>query len=787
MVMKKLDKRLIRTIGHSKGQFISLVVVVIVALIVYVSFSMIAEQMYNSIFQYYRETNFAHIFVDVSRIPGNSVDELLEIEGVDQVQGRIIFDVPLRVEDPNEKVNARIISDPGTEDQINSLFILEGEGPSPGTRTTAVLKQFFVGRDMKFGDTIRPYIGGTEYSLQVVGEVGSPEYIYLMENEQTLLPDEKGFGVIYVPEEFAQSAFGFQGSYNNIVVTVDEGHENRVDIIADEIEDRLDRFGVRSVITRENHMSHSVMIQEVDSLEMMSTSITIMFLFVAAVIISIMLSRIVRKDRIAIGVLKGLGYDNKQILMHYVKYSLAIGLVGSILGVLLSIPVADMLSGVYIQYMNIPLFTGAFDIRYLFYGTLLTSVFCIASGVFGARSVLKITPADAMRPETPKAGSRMWIEGFKALWQRLTFSWKMVLRNISRTKRRAFFLILGIALTYAVTMLPVFMSTIWNTLFDRQYSQLQKMDYSIDFNIPVERNALLELQQLTDIEFIEPKVELPFELVEGWRKETINVIGVQRDTIMYGFRTASGRQIELPSKGIVLTDILARQLQVQAGDTIQINSVLPGKSDKTIQVKAVVEQYFGKNAYMDIEQMYDILEERDIATGALLMTEADVVPDLKDVKNIRGINSVQDMRDAIMEYMDLIIASMGSMMIFGGVIGFAIVYNITIVSISERMMEFSSLRVLGFDKKDIFRLVTRENALMTVFGIILGVPLGYSICVGLVDYVSTDMYTIPAVIEPFVYVYSAAATLVFVFVAQLATYRKITNLNFIDALKNRIS
>jgi putative ABC transport system permease protein len=407
--------------------------------------------------------------------------------------------------------------------------------------------------------------------------------------------------------------------------------------------------------------------------------------------------------------------------------------------------------------------------------------------VFGARSVLKITPADAMRPETPKAGKRMWIEGFKALWQRLTFSWKMVLRNISRTKRRAFFLVLGIALTYAVTMLPVFMSTIWNTLFDRQYTQLQKMDYSIDFNIPVERRSLLELQQLTDIEFIEPKVELPFELVEGWRKETINVIGVQRDTIMYGFRTASGRQIELPSKGIVLTDILARQLQVEAGDTIQINSVLPDKSDKTIQVKAVVEQYFGKNAYMDIEQIYDILEERDIATGALLMTEADVVPDLKDVKNIRGINSVQDMRDAIMEYMDLIIASMGTMMIFGGVIGFAIVYNITIVSISERMMEFSSLRVLGFDKKDIFRLVTRENAIMTVFGIILGVPLGYSICVGLVDYVSTDMYTIPAVIEPFVYVYSAAATLVFVFVAQLATYRKITNLNFIDALKNRIS
>ena len=145
MVMKKLDKRLLRSIGQSKGSFISIVVVVIVALLVYVSFSMVADQLYNSIQQYYHDTNFAHIFVDVSRVPGNAVDDLLQIDGISQVQGRVVSDVPLRVEDADEKVRVRVVSVPSTEDQINSLYVIEGEDLRQGTRTVGVLQQFYKG------------------------------------------------------------------------------------------------------------------------------------------------------------------------------------------------------------------------------------------------------------------------------------------------------------------------------------------------------------------------------------------------------------------------------------------------------------------------------------------------------------------------------------------------------------------------------------------------------------------------------------------------------------------
>jgi putative ABC transport system permease protein len=277
------------------------------------------------------------------------------------------------------------------------------------------------------------------------------------------------------------------------------------------------------------------------------------------------------------------------------------------------------------------------------------------------------------------------------------------------------------------------------------------------------------------------------QIKNGWRKKTVSVVAVPSDTVMYSFMAKDNKQIQLPEDGILLSSILARGLGAKAGDFVEVKSFIPGLDEKELQVKGIVEQYLGANAYMDIGAMYDLLEEKSIATGAYVLTDSDITGSLKEIENIRAVQSVGDMQDAMVEYMDMIIASMGTMMIFGGILGFAIVYNITTVSINERLLEFSSLRVMGFEKKEIFRMITRENSLMTLIGILLGIPVGYGMIKGLETSISTDIYTIPAIIMPSTYVIATVATLIFVAIAQLATYRKIHNLSFLDALKNRVS
>jgi len=300
-------------------------------------------------------------------------------------------------------------------------------------------------------------------------------------------------------------------------------------------------------------------------------------------------------------------------------------------------------------------------------------------------------------------------------------------------------------------------------------------------------NAIRELSQIIDVDYIEPKAEIPLELRRGWNKKVVSVIAVPRDTKMYHFKNPSGVEIKLPKNGVLLSEILANSLGVKIGDEILVKNFMPDKEDTYVEVKGIVEQYLGSNAYMDIEMMNGILGEKGAITGVLINSKDEVITKLQDVKNIRQIQSIQDMKDSLLEFIDMIVYSMGVMMLFGGILGFAIVYNITIISISERTTEFSSLRVMGFDKKEIYKLISRENSIMTLFGVILGMPLGYVMCLGIATSISTELYSIPVIINPSSYIITAIATIVFVGVAQLATIRKVHNLNFMDALKSRVS
>ena len=519
----------------------------------------------------------------------------------------------------------------------------------------------------------------------------------------------------------------------------------------------------------------------------MSNVLPVMFLMVAAVIIVIMLSRIVANDRMAIGVLKALGYSNLDVLSHYTKYALAIGLVGSTIGIIGGILLSGPLSQVFVSYFNIPFVTINVYYSFIFKAIILTSIFCIASGLLGARTVLHILPADSMRPEAPKSGKRILLERIGFFWRRLSFSWKMVIRNIMRTKRRFIFLVLGLALTYSINAVPLYMGEAMPTMFNLQYGEYQKMDYNIDFARPMNKNILKDLNQLIDTSKMEPKLEYPFELKNGWRKKAVNIIGMPRNTDFYEFRDMKDKEVYLSEKGIFVTEALAKLLGVTKGDYVTIKNFIPGKKDIKIEVSGVVKQYLGINAFMDLEAMQSLLVDKEMITGVSIASTDDIKEKLKDVKNIAAVRSSSDIQNAFLEYLDTMNIATKFYLLFGGILGFAIIYNATIIGISERNMEFASLRVLGFDKRDIYRMISKENTLMTVIAILLGIPLGMSMINGMAQSFSSEMITLPVIITPKIFIYAAIATISFVIIAQLATRKKIYNLNFIDALKSRIS
>ncbi len=563
--------------------------------------------------------------------------------------------------------------------------------------------------------------------------------------------------------------------------------EDQIEKTKDMLEKELDRYGVKRLIERENQLSNRMIHEEIEGLKKASNSVPVLFLGIAAIILAIMISRMVKNDRTSIGVMKALGYNNLQVVMHYTKFSIFIGVVGAVIGTALGTILAGFMTQMYLQFFNIPMLRVNFYYKYMIISVVLSAIFCMIAGLLGGKRILEIHPAESMRPEAPKAGKRILLERIKFIWIKISFTWKIVIRNIFRSKRRFLFITIGIALTFGMVFFTFHLQSVSLGVFEVHYGEFQKMDYGINFNQPLNKRVVTDIKNIIDTEEIEPKIEFPFEIVSGWKSKVVNIVGVKKDTEFYSFVTLEGKNIILPDKGIVLSENLGKYLNLGIGDKVTIKSFIPNRDDITVEVKNIIDQKLGINAYMDIKYMSNKLLDDEMITGVYINSQDDVKGKLDDFKNISTVQSTQDLIDAYKEFMNLTLFSIGTLLIFSGILGFAIVYNATIMSISERTLEFSSLRVMGFSRKEIFNIIVRENIIMTIMGIIIGIPLGRAMTKSMESVYSNDLYTFLMPIEVSSYIYSTLATIVFVVLALLSTLRKIYKLDFMEALKSRIS
>lgn len=783
--MKKFNLRLYRHIRESKGQFVAVSMVVAVGIMTYVAISLAILDLKIGVDQYYALNNFQDVGVDLMQINEAGIERIRQMPRVEDVQGRVFFKVPLKVEDKDEKVNVGISSIPDAEDRINDLFLLEGGWIEDEKKDVLVLEQFAEARNIQVGDEVHPQIAGREYDLRVKGLVGSPEHIYLMEDEQNLLPQPSKYGIFYVSQEFAQQVFGYSKSYNNVTITLKNPQEDG--IFKDELEKVLERYGVRRIVLREDHVSNRIVMEEIKGGMQMAKAIPMVFLGVAAAIIAVMISRLVKNDRTSIGVLKAIGYAEREILLHYTKYAFAVGAMGSVIGVFAGYLLSGYMADLYQEFYRIPIKVQIFSWNYLATAFFLTAVYCIGAGLWGARSVLKIAPAESMRPEPPKKIGKTYIQKVNFIWSRISFSWKVVWRNVFRSRKRFVFLTVGIAITFAIALMPAHMLNVFEGMFYDQYGEFMRMDYEIGYSLPLSDRSVMEIGSLVDATDIEGKIEFPFEIENGWKSKVVSIIGLEPDTVFYRLADSEGRIFKLPKDGILISTTMGYILDVGEGDLVTIKNFIPFKEDVKLRVAGIVEQNLGLNAYMDIHAMQTLLLDENLVTGVMMDSTDKVKEKLEDVKNISSVNSLQDLRNIFKEFTKLTAAGLSVYAVFAGVLGFAIVYNSTMMSIAERRLEFSSLRIMGFSKKEINGIVLKENLIMTVFGILLGIPFGRQLMRLMETSFQTEFYNMTAEIQMDSYVYAAFLTIFFVLLAQYFSSHKIKKLDFIEALKNRIT
>ncbi|MCG8483739.1 MAG: ABC transporter permease, partial [Clostridia bacterium] len=666
--MKKLNKRLIGLIKQSKGSFIAIVTVVSVGIMIFMAMSSAAANLKNTLEHYYQLTHFADMYVQVVQIPEKDIEALEAKYGLLEASGRIVMDVPMITDDEDERVTVRVTSI-SKNALVNSLYYQEGSAIENVDEDIVVVEQFARARNIKIGDKIKLQISGRQYKMTVKGIAASAEYIYLIENEQNLIPNVEQFGVVYVSKEFAQRSIGLVGSANEILMRIQENQN--ADKIEDQIKEDLKKFGLKRVIHKKDQLSNRMLSEELIQLEQTSNSLPILFLSIAGVVLIMMVSRMVKNDRMSIGVLKALGYSSIQIITHYTKYALSAGLLGAVLGSAAGAVLAGGLTKLYIGFFNIPILRIQIYYQYVLIAVAYAIVFCGTSGIWGSKEILKIMPAESMRPEAPKAGKRIFLERISIIWKRLSFSWKLIIKNAFRNKKRMAFILVGVILTCSLMIATMGLVNTTTQMFEKHFSEFQKMDYNINFNKPLNEKAVKDFAHITDIDHIEPKTEFPFELSNGVKKQIVNIIGLKQDTQFYEFVNRKGEKLNLSSEGMMITENLADILDVKEGDQVLVHSFIPGREDLYIQISHIIKQGLGMNAYMELSGMAGRLLEDQMITGVYINSnDKDLIKTLTKAQHISSVKSTKDMVEVYKEFMSMTLASVSILVVLSGILGF---------------------------------------------------------------------------------------------------------------------
>lgn len=791
-----LAKKLLRTIRTTRGQFLAVSVVVLVGITVYISMSTVSYNMSRSRDIFYSDNNFADYYFQVIKAPEGVIKQVESVPGVSRATGRIQKDVPV-IGKNGERATARLTSYPlPMNTEVNRLQLLSGrlfdKYPEGGDAEVLLDPQYASANRLSPGDTVTVVAEGRQVLLTVTGTATAPEFIYPMKDTASLIPEPGNFGIFMVPHNQVQQILNLSGQINQVVIKLSPGVDEKV--VAEQIDGILEPYGRLASYPRKQQLSDAVLSGELDQLRMMSRFLPSIFLGIAALIEFVMLGRMVKSQRSQIGTMKAIGYNNFQIMWHYTSYALLVGMLGALLGSIAGVMLASSLSLLYAQFFNLPEVVSGASGQSLLYGFALSLSAGAVAGLTASRGVLNVQPAESMQPEAPKGSGNIFLESWAWFWRRLDTAWKMGLRTIMRNRLRSAITLLGVVFATGMMIVAFFFQDTVNVMIDEYFTQ--KYDYFVRFNGPVREPALLDITRLDGVTRAEPVFEVPVKLHFEGRSQEELLIGLPHDTKMQRLASETGSPLQLPDSGLLISSSTARKLQARVGDEVQVETLLPlGPTRRsTVRIMGVNQQFVGGMSYLTLAEANRIMHDNRLISGAMLkidMGRASLVEaELNDMTGVSSILSRRAEMESFTSQMDYMYFFVAIMVSFAILLGFAIVYNASIISFAERRRELASLRVMGFTVQEVSGLLLKENLLQTLLGVALGLPFGRL----LADYyiqammTSSDLYstyTFKLVIYPTTYFLSALGGVFFIMAAYRLAVRGVKTLDLVEVLKTR--
>ena len=756
-----LRKKMIRDIKQNLSQFITIFLMVFIGVMAYSGIESYMEGMKQTADNFYGDYNLQDLNV-MGALSKENIDTIKQINNVKNAEGKLTLSAVL--EDNNDiTLSMNFIE----TNEISKFYIVEGKEFNSNTKGVWVDNFFGEKNNLKLGDTLKIKYDGYVFEEEIVGFINVPDHVYDVKDESQLYPDHKTFGFAYA------SINELKGNIKYNYIMVDVADKNKINEVKNNIEEKIENT---VLINIEDTASYAQYQGEIEEGETYIGVFSGLFLFIALLSIVTTMTRVVKKQRIQIGTLKALGFKQRKIILHYIGYSFWISLLASILGLIAGrYFIGNVFIGMEMSFFQIP--NGKPIIKSDSYIVALLVVLCVSFVTYLAtRKILKEKTAETLRNEIPKVKNNSLNITTIGIFKKMSFNTKWNIRDMFRNKARTITGIVGVTACAMLIVCSLGMLNSMNYFIDLQFNKLFNFDYKLSLKSDISNEALNELEDKYGTNTSE---SLYIEIKDKDGNKESNNIFVTDANEYVRFVNDKDDFIELDNNdGLYVTYKLAETNGYKIGDEITWH--ISGDSNYYTS-KIVGFNRDPQNQNVTMTRKY--LESLNIEYKPdSLYTNIDL-SNTKEISNVEVISDIDGLKEGMNSMLETMKTMITLIIVIAVILGFVIIYNLGILSYSEKEYQFATLKVLGFKDNKIKKIFIRQNNIISIISIILGLPAGFYLTDWLFKTAIEDSYDFGAHINVETYIIAAIGTFSVSYLVSKLLAKKINKIDMVSSLK----
>ncbi|HWQ74074.1 MAG TPA: ABC transporter permease [Syntrophomonas sp.] len=769
-----LQKKVFKDIKENRWALLAIVCICSLGIALFSGINLYVSTVENVVADYYEQANLADYWVYKAEISDPDLNNIRALTEVEAAQRRKVTDIAL----PGASNSILHIHAAQEAATINVPELLEGSQLG-GNEVNALLldSRFAEAHELSVGDTIIAGEGERQREWLIKGIVRDVEYVYYAPEGLTV-PDYHKYGFAYTNASSLPDV-----SFNEIILTVQEGSNISQEEISNKVRKTLEGA---NVLSRPHQTSYRKVADAMTGIKQIGMLFSVAFFLTAALVTWITVSRIMENQRQHLGTLRSLGYSKKEITGRYALFGVLITIPSMILGwVIARYLIAEFLYSVGITYYTID-DTGVTPFTSHFF----VSALCVATVTCGAamlscRKSLKLTPAALMRPKPPAHGHRILLERITPFWRRLSFSGKIVTRNLFRNKARLMMGLVGIIGSTSLILCGFGLMNSINAMLDKAFDETVQYNVEIKLRTPSTNKQLSDIYDtLNSAQNIDATMAFGVYLY-GEKNGSVQspyLVVMDEDQRSLNFKDTEGNAIRLPEDGALITPRMANYLGVDVGDTITAESldgtVIPFKVANIVDFPVGNEVYIGKTAFSKASDLPFLVRTLLINGQGLDLGK------LKNDPRISLVETKEEMRSNMMIVLEALQSFQVILIVFSGLLAFAVMMVLGRMNYYERVRELATLKVLGFHQNEMKRLVLRENIWITLFGLPFGFIIGSFLLSAILDQATTPDLEILPLITVFSIIVGCTLMIAFTMLVNYIMGRKFKGIDMVASLKS---